>query len=383
MGGSELIKVPFNRFFHRDEEIEFAVRALKSGVTAGNGPLGKQVETLLSQRLDNAPTLLFSSCTHALEAAALLLDLQPGDEVILASYNFVSSANAFALRGAQLRWAEISPTSLCLSLENIERAIGPRTKAVCVVNYNGAGQELAAIREFLDERGIWLVEDNAHGFGGEASGKPLGTFGHVSVTSFHQTKNISSGEGGALTLNARELLPRAEIIRDKGTDRQEMTRGRTDKYLWQNLGSSWVLSDVLAGLLIPQLEKLDQILEGRRSIWWRYWNELTRWAERYEVQIPPDPMELENTGHVFWMILPSQGARDRLIRHLALNGVNAPFHYQSLHLSPYALSRSWPGAFLPESDRASGQLIRLPLFRGLTPDQQSKVIEHVLEFTST
>ena len=283
------IRIPFNRSSLVGNEQTYIAQAMKIGQIAGDQTFGRKCEGVLSQCLGGSRTLLTTSCTHALEMAALLLGLGPGDEVIVPSFTFVSTANAFALRGARPVFADVRPHDLNIDPESVERLVGPNTRAIVVVHYAGVSCEMESILTIARGHGIPVVEDNAHGLLGTWQGRPLGSFGCLATQSFHETKNFTCGEGGALVVNERGLVERAEILREKGTDRSRFFRGQVDKYTWVDLGSSWVISDVLAAFLFAQLERREEIQAQRRMLWTRYDRELASWAARQGVRTPVVP----------------------------------------------------------------------------------------------
>lgn len=374
-------RIPFNRVFHSDEEIQFSSSVIRSGQTAGNGTVCRQIETELETTHPGSKVLLTTSCTHSLELAALLIDTQPGDEIIVPSFGFVSVANAFILRGARVVFADVEPLSLCIDIRDVHSKINERTSAICHINYNGSGPGLSALRDLADSEGLWLIEDNAHGLFGTIDGRPASTYGHLAVTSFHQTKNFSCGEGGAIFLNSPLLGQRAEILREKGTDRSRFFRGEVDKYTWQDVGSSWVLSEVQAGLLWPQLENRSAIIADRRTVWDRYRAELEDWSISVNAFLPSPNLEVENTGHVFWIIFESIEKTTDFISHMQRRGIAAVVHYQSLHTSPYFLGKS-KRIHLPVSEMASDCLVRLPIFRGISRADVDAVIDAARSFES-
>jgi len=324
--------------------------------------------------------LLTTSCTHALEMCALLLELQPGDEVIVPSFTFVTTANAFALRGAKLVFADIRPDTLNIDPGCIAALITARTKAIVVVHYAGVGCDLAAILPLAREAGIRVIEDNAHGLFGKYRGRFLGTFGCLATQSFHETKNITCGEGGALLVNDAEFNEAAEIIREKGTNRSRFLRGQVDKYTWVGLGSSYVMSDLLAAFLFAQIEAREQIVATRRRIWNAYREGLEGWARELGVQIPFVPEECEQTYHMFYLLLPSLDERQALIAHLREKGILAVFHYQSLHLSPAGREFGGREGQCPVTESVSDRLLRLPFYNDLSESDQARVIQGVLDF---
>jgi dTDP-4-amino-4,6-dideoxygalactose transaminase len=373
-------EIVFSKFGHSSAEIDAVVEVLRTGATAGGGAITKTVEEKLTDLHLGSPTLALSSCTHGLEMSMMLANVRAGDEVILPSFAFPSLANVILLRNATPRFVDVDPITLNIEASEVADSINERTKAIVFINYNGVGTELVQLRELADDRGLWLIEDNAHGLGGSYQSKTLGTFGHLSVTSFHQTKNISSGEGGAIVLNSRELRERAEVLRDKGTNRSEFLAGNVDKYSWQDLGSSWVLSDVLSALLISQLDRLPEILEQRRKMWSDYFEHLRDWADAHGVRMPPDPTEHSNTGHVFFLRFPSRAIRDRFIGYSKERKIVTPFHYQPLHKSRFGLQQGLGSATLPVSVQAGETLVRLPLHRDLSSEDVGRVIETVTGF---
>jgi dTDP-4-amino-4,6-dideoxygalactose transaminase len=310
--------------------------------------------------------------------AALLLNLNPGDEVIVPSFTFVSTASAFALFGATPVFVDSDDATLNIDPLLIERAITSKTRAICVVHYGGVACDMVRILEIAHQHNLVVVEDNAHGLFAKYQGKYLGTFGSLATQSFHETKNLTCGEGGALLINDRSLIERAEILRDKGTDRSKFLRGQVDKYTWVDIGSSWIMSDMLAAVLYGQLERNDEIQSQRMAIWNRYALELAEWATRHGVRTPHVPFDCEHTGHVFHLRFTEGQIRDRFIAHLREREISAVFHYQPLHLSHVGMKYGGFAGQCPVSEKAGDCLVRLPLFNSLTTDEQSRVIEAVL-----
>jgi dTDP-4-amino-4,6-dideoxygalactose transaminase len=372
--------IPFNRACFDGNELAYLAEAVENGHVSGNGPFTAQAESLLEAIHKSGRTLLTTSCTHALELAARLLDLQPGDEVIIPSFTFVSTAAAFMLHGAKPVFVDVDEKTLNLNLENVEAAITSRTRAICAVHYAGVGAQPDTLREIADRYQLVLIEDNAHGLSGEWHGKPLGTFGHLSTLSFHETKNITCGEGGALHINDDRLVERAEILREKGTDRSKFLRGQVDKYTWVDLGSSWVMSDLLAGVLCGQLERFDDIQARRNWIWDRYRNDLSVWAKSYGVRLPQIPPAAKHTSHMFHLRFHSVETRSSFIEHLRSRDISAVFHYQSLHLSKIGRGLGGRPGDCPVAEDASNTLVRLPLHLGLTDHDLSRVVETILDF---
>lgn len=372
--------IPFNRPYFSGREIEFIQQALDSWQISGDGPFTKKCHDLLERRLGLSKALLTTSCTHALEMAALLLDIQPGDEVIVPSFTFVSTINAFVLRGARPVFIDIRPDTLNLDESHLERLITPRTRAIVAVHYAGVGCEMDTILQVAQRHGVPVIEDNAHGLLGKYRGKYLGTFGCLATLSFHETKNFTSGEGGALLINDPQFIERAEIIREKGTDRTRFFRGQVDKYTWVDVGSSYLLSDILAAFLYAQLEA-GELIQSRRKRIWEYYNaQLRDWATNCGVQLPFVPAHCEQPYHMFHLLLGSQEERQALIRHLNSHQVNAIFHYQPLHIS--SMGRRFGGreGDCPVAEAAGDRLLRLPFYNDLTELDQAHVVAAVKEF---
>lgn len=311
--------------------------------------------------------------------AARLLELQPGDEVIVPSYTFVSTASAFFWNGARPIFADIRPDTLNIDPESVEARITDRTKAICIVHNGGVGAEPTRFVEIAERHGVALIEDNAHGLGGKYQGSSLGSFGDLSTLSFHETKNITCGEGGALVVNRPDLVERARILRDKGTNRWAYLDGQVDKYTWLDIGSSWALSDLLAAILVGQLERRDLIQSRRMHIWDAYMRDLSPWAKDANIQLLKVPEGVEHTALLFYLRLPNISERNRFISDLARRGVNVVFRYQALHDSP--AGRAFGNtADCPVSMSVSETLVRLPLFVGMTESEQNQVIDAVQSF---
>jgi len=311
---------------------------------------------------------------------ALLLRLGPGDEVVVPSFTFVSTANAFALHGARPVFADVRPDTLNLDPDDVARKVTSRTKAIVAVHYAGIGCDMERLLELGARLGIPVVEDNAHGLFGRWNGRPLGSFGCLSTQSFHETKNFTCGEGGALIVGDESLVERAEILREKGTDRSRFFRGLVDKYSWVDLGSSWVMSDLLAAFLLGQLEQRERVQARRKEIWERYDAGLRPWAAAHGVRTPVVPAGAEQAFHLYYLLLPTPEDRDLLLTHLRARGILAVFHYLPLHLSE--MGRRFGGApgDCPVTEDVAGRLARLPFFFSLTPREQSDVIEAVTSF---
>jgi dTDP-4-amino-4,6-dideoxygalactose transaminase len=314
--------------------------------------------------------------------AAILLDLEPGDEVVMPSFTFVSTANAFALRGARPVFADVRPDTLNIDEGSLSERISSRTKAIVVVHYAGVGCEMDEIGKIARDAGVPVIEDNAHGLMGSYRGQPLGTFGAMATQSFHETKNLTCGKGGALLLNDPALLDRARIVREKGTNRTQFLQGEVDKYTWVDLGSSYLPSDLLSAFLLCQLEERAKIQEMRGAIWDRYAENLTAWSTKEGVQLPTVPEGVEHTSHLFYMLLPTAADRTRFIEHLAERGIHAVFHYIPLNLSSKGRELGGVPGECPVAEDVSTRLVRLPFFTGLTETNQAYVIDMIEEFKS-
>lgn len=372
--------IPFNRPYVGGSTRQYLLEALDSGHLAGDGEFTRRSRALLESCTGTPRVLITTSCTHALEMAALLLDIAPGDEVILPTFTFVSTANAFVLRGATPRFLDIRPDTLNLDERLLDDAITDRSRVIVPVHYAGVGCEMDAILRVASSRPkLAVVEDNAHGLFGTYRGRQLGTFGALATLSFHETKNLSCGEGGALIVNDPELAERAEIIREKGTNRGRFFRGLVDKYTWVDVGSSYLPSELLASVLLAQLEARDLIQQTRRRIWERYARDLAGWAAERGVRLPVVPHHCGQAWHLFYLLLPSLKTRQRLIAHLKARDISAVFHYVPLHLSEMGRRLGGTEGLCPVAENLSERLLRLPLFVDLEPEQD-RVIEALLEF---
>ncbi len=355
-------------------------RAIASGHLSGDGDFTRACHAYLERSLGIPAALLTTSCTHALEMAAILLNIAPGDEVIVSSFTFVSTANAFVLRGARPVFADIRPDTLNLDESRLESLVTPRTRAILAMHYAGVGCEMDSILKIAGNRGVVVVEDNAHGLFGRYKGKYLGTFGCLATQSFHETKNFSCGEGGALLINDPRYTERAEVIREKGTYRTRFFRGEVNKYTWVDVGSSYLPSDLLAAFLLAQLEARDQIQARRKRLWERYAEGLLDWADDRGVRLPFVPGDREQPFHLFYLILPSRESRQGLIAHLKERGILAVFHYLPLHLSEMGRSFGALPGDCPVTEDVSDRLLRLPFFNDLTEEEQARVMDAIREF---
>jgi dTDP-4-amino-4,6-dideoxygalactose transaminase len=374
------IQIPFNKPYTTGQEFAYIKESIERGHISGDGHFTKQVHHLLEQDLGIQKALLTTSCTHALEMSALLLDIQAGDEVICPDFTFVSTINAFVLRGAKPVFVDVRTDTLNLDETLLEAAITPRTKAILVVHYGGVGCEMDAILAIADRHHIPVVEDNAHGLYARYKGKLLGTMGVMATQSFHETKNFQCGEGGALLINAPDYAERAEIIREKGTNRSRFFRGQVDKYTWVDVGSSYLPSDMLAAFLLAQLEARDDIQARRQRLWDRYDAELGAWADDHDVQLPTVPAHCEQAYHVFYVVMPSLASRQNLIAYLKGQGILSVFHYLPLHLSDMGRGYGGEAGDCPVTERLGECLLRLPFFNGMTEGEQVRVIEAMQQF---
>lgn len=353
--------VPFNKPYLHGRELVYIAQAVASGKISGDGIFTKKCHDFFERRFGFGKALLTTSCTDALEMSALLLNVKPGDEVIVPSFTFVSSANAFALRGAKIVFADSEQNNPNIDADQLESLITPKTRAIVVVHYAGVACDMDKVMAIANRHGIAVVEDAAQAIDSYYKGRPLGSIGQFGTFSFHETKNIIAGEGGMLTVNGGQYADRAEIIREKGTNRSSFFRGEVDKYGWVEVGSSFLPSDIIAAYLYAQLENIDVIQLRRKVIWTQYWNYLSSELPRFGIQLPNVPEWATNNAHMFYLVCRDLPQRTALIAALKEAGVLAVFHYLSLHSSPYFQSRHH-GRTLPNSDRFSDCLVRLPLY---------------------
>ncbi|WP_433172132.1 dTDP-4-amino-4,6-dideoxygalactose transaminase [Actinoallomurus sp. CA-150999] len=377
----ETTVIPFNRPYVAGAEQEYLVRAMAGGALEGDGPFTRRANALIAELIGASSALLTTSCTHALEMSALLLGIAPGDEVVMPSFTFTSTATAFALRGAVPVFADCRPDTLNLDERRVEAAITERTRAIVVMHYAGVACEMDAIMAIAERYGLAVVEDNAHGLCARYRGRPLGSFGAMATQSFHATKNVQCGEGGALVLNDPGLVERAEIIREKGTNRAQFFRGMVDKYRWIDIGSSYLPSDLLAAFLVAQLEAIDDIQARRHRVWAAYDEGVADWAKRREVRRPTVPVDRDHPAHLYYLLLPDLAHRQAFLRHLGERGVRAAFHYQPLHTTPGGLryGRAAPGG-CPVTEDAADRLVRLPLFAAMSDDELRRIIDAVISY---
>ncbi len=372
--------VEFNRPVTVGKENEYMAQAIASAKLSGDGQFTRKVSELLEQLLGVPKVLLTTSCTHALEMFAFLLDIQPGDEVIVPSFTFVSTVNAFVLRGARPVFADVRHDTLNLDESRLEALVTPRTKAIIPVHYAGVGCEMDIILEIAKRHEFAVAEDNAHGLFGKYKGHYLGTFGVLASQSFHETKNFTCGEGGAVLIKDPGLVERAEILREKGTNRSRFFRGQVDKYTWVDVGSSYLPSDLLAAFLLAQLEQREKIQSHRQKVWNFYQENLKDWATSHGVQLPFVPSHCEQAFHMFYLLMPNLDLRQGLIRHLRQRGIESVFHYLPLHLSEMGRRFGGKPGDCPVTERASDQLVRLPFHNAIIEEDLVRTVEAIRDY---
>lgn len=371
--------IPFNKPFLHGRELVYIAQAVASGKISGDGLFTKKCHSFFEGRFGFPKVLLTTSCTDALEMCAILLNLKEGDEVIVPSFTFVSTANAFVLRGAKIVFADSSHANPNIDPNKLDSLITPRTKAIVVVHYAGIACDMEKIEKITKHHGIYLIEDAAQAIDSFHNGRPLGSIGAMSTFSFHETKNIIAGEGGLLAINQDGFAERAEIIREKGTNRSSFFRGETDKYGWVDIGSSFLPSDIVSAYLYAQLENIDLIQNRRKYIWNKYHEAFIDKLPQMGVQLPLIPEWATNNAHMYYLITSSLQERSKLIEWLRCRGIHAVFHYLSLHSSPY-FNKFHDGRELSNSDRFSECLVRLPLFFELTDAEVEFITDSVLGF---
>lgn len=374
--------IPFNKPFLTGKETEYIQQAVASGKISGDGLFTKKCHQFFEEKFGFQKVLLTTSCTDALEMAAILINIQPGDEVIIPSYTFVSTCNAFVLRGAKIVFADSNPDNPNIDVSKIESLITPRTKAIVPVHYAGIACDMDAIMSLANKYNLYVVEDAAQAIdsyytGADGARRPLGSIGHLAAFSFHETKNIISGEGGMLAINDPQFAHRAEIIREKGTNRSSFFRGEVDKYGWVDIGSSFLPSEIIAAFLFAQLENLEAIQLKRKAIWEKYWNGLQLEAQKKGFSLPFIPDYATNNGHMFYLVFDKAEDRTKAIAQCKANDIFPVFHYLSLHKSPYHNDTL---NHLPNSDRYTDTLLRLPFFYEMTDDEINSVIQNLLSY---
>lgn len=371
------VNIPFNRPYMTGKELWYIAQAHANGHLAGDGSFTKKCQTWLETRTGARKALLTHSCTAALEMAAILADLQPGDEVIMPSFTFVSTANAFVLRGAIPVFVDIRPDTLNLDETKIEAAITERTKTIVPVHYAGVGCDMDTIMEIAHRYNLLVIEDAAQGIMSTYKNRPLGSIGHLGTLSFHETKNIISGEGGALLINDSELIQRAEIIREKGTNRSQFFRGQVDKYTWVDIGSSYLPGELIAAFLWAQMEEADAITQRRLTLWNGYHQKLESLEKAGKLRRPVIPEECAHNAHMYYLLLPDLKSRTTFIADLKERGINAVFHYVPLHSAPAGQRFGRVPGAMTHTENLAERLVRLPLWLGLE-EQQTTVIECIL-----
>lgn len=354
--------IPFNKPFKINKEFEYIKDAIKKGVLRGDGFYTKKCHGFLEQLLGCEKALLTHSCTAALEMCAILLDLKQGDEIIMPSYTFVSTANAFVLRGAVPVFVDIRPDTLNIDESLIEAAITPKTKAICVVHYAGLACEMDKILAIAKKHNLSVIEDSAQGLGSFYNGKPLGAIGDMGCFSFHETKNVISGEGGALIINNEKFVERAEVIREKGTNRSKFFRGEVDKYTWVDIGSSFLPSDLIAAFLYSQLENMDKINKKRMEIWKFYHNLFEKYEEQGLVKRPFIPSNCSHNAHMYYILFDNLEKRTKFINYMKQNKINPVFHYIPLHSSPAGKKYGRKSGSLNITNKISDTILRLPMY---------------------
>ncbi|WP_323756881.1 dTDP-4-amino-4,6-dideoxygalactose transaminase [Roseivirga sp.] len=373
--------IPFNKPYLTGKEAHYTYQAVNSGKISGNGIYTQKCHEFFENRFGFAKCLLTTSCTDALEMAAILLDIKAGDEVIMPSYTFVSTANAFVLRGAKIIFCDSRTDHPGMDESQIEKLITSRTRAIVVVHYAGVACDMDIVMGIADRYQLFVVEDAAQAIDSYYKNKPLGGIGHLAAFSFHETKNIISGEGGMLVVNAPEFQERAEVIWEKGTNRSAFFRGEVDKYNWVDIGSSFLPSEIISAFLYAQLENLKDIQNRRKQHWNQYKRELSG-ANLNEIQLPHLPSYASNNAHMFYLVCENGQLRDELIKFLKNSGVYAVFHYLSLHKSPFYSSK-YDGNDLPEADKYSDNVVRLPLYYELKVNQITKITQLIIQFCNS
>ena len=373
------INIPFNKPFLTGKELEYIKQAVETGKISGDGMFTKKCHAFFEKKLGIKKALLTTSCTDALEMAAMLIDTQPGDEIIMPAYTFVSTANAFVLRGARIVFADSGNENPNIDVSTIEPLINERTKAIVPVHYAGIACDMDEIMRLAEKYNLFVIEDAAQGIDSFYKGKALGAIGHLAAFSFHETKNVISGEGGMLAINDDRFAQRAEIIREKGTNRSQFFRGEVDKYGWVDIGSSFLPSEIIAAFLYAQIENLEVIQDKRKKLWQQYWDNLNPYARQYNFELPFIPDYATNNAHMFYLVCGNPDQRTGIICRLKEKGVLSVFHYLSLHTSSY-YSTKHDGRTLKESDRYTDCLVRLPMYYELELDQVDKISDTIIKF---
>lgn len=373
-------RIPFNRPFLVGKELFYIAQSVLSGHTAGDGEFTKKCQALMEEKFEATKILLTHSCTAALEMAAILCEVGPRDEVILPSFTFVSTANAFYLRGAKLVFVDIQKDTLNIDVTQIEDAVTDRTKVIVPVHYAGIGCEMDTIMDIANRYNLYVVEDAAQGVNAKYNNKYLGTIGDIGTYSFHETKNYICGEGGAIVINNERFVERAEIIREKGTNRSKFFRGEVDKYTWVDIGSSFLPSDILAAFLYAQLENMEAINKRRGELFDYYYKALIPLVNDGKLRLPYVSSECESNSHLFYIVLADENTRNALMDYLKSKGILAVFHYLPLHLSQVGRSMGYTEGQLPVTESVSGRLLRLPFYHEMKQKEQAEVVDVIKDF---
>ena len=373
-------RIPFNKPFLAGKELYYIAQSVLSGHTAGDGTFTKKCQTFMEDKFAANKILLTHSCTAALEMAAILCGIQPGDEVIIPSFTFVSTANAFYTRGARPVFVDIQNNSLSIDVDQIEDAITERTRVIVPVHYAGVGCKMNTIMDIAKRHKLYVVEDAAQGVNAKYNNTYLGTIGDIGTYSFHETKNYICGEGGAIVINNEKFIERADIIREKGTNRSKFIQGEVDKYTWVDIGSSYLPSDLLAAFLYAQLENMDSISKRRCELYKYYYKELIPLANDGKLRLPYISSECESNSHMFYIVLNDENARNALMDHLKCRGILAVFHYLPLHLSKIGRSIGYTDGQLPITEAMSGRLLRLPFYYELKQEEQDEIVAAIKDF---
>ena len=373
-------KIPFNRPSFTGKELDYINEAVSGWHISGDGVFTKKCHELLEEKFNARKVLLTTSCTHALELASILLNLKTGDEIIVPSYTFVSTVNAFVLRGARPVFVDIRKDTKNINEDLIEEKITKNTKAIFIVHYASVGCNMSKIMEIANRHNLFVVEDAAQGVNAKYNDKYLGTIGDFGCYSFHETKNFMCGEGGAIVINNEKFIERAEIVREKGTDRSKFARGEVDKYTWQDIGSSYLPSDVLAAFLFAQLENMDEINLKRQTIYYRYLDVLDEFARNGRIELPFIPSECKSNYHTFYVLLENEPDRNSLIKHLQEYNITSVFHYLPLHISPMGFKLGYRAGQLPITEDVSRRLLRLPFYNDMSHEEQDYVISEVKNY---
>jgi dTDP-4-amino-4,6-dideoxygalactose transaminase len=374
------MKIPFHRPLYDQQDEQALLSSFRSGKIVGDGEQTTRASTRLAALLKVPHVLLTPSCSHALELALLTLRLQPGDEIIVPSFTFVSSTNCVLRAGGRVVFADITSDTLTLDPADVARKITPRTRAIMPVVYAGVSADMDALSKLTGGRGIEIIEDAAQGLGASYQNRPVGTVGAMGCFSFHETKNVSTGEGGAFITTSNQYMTLAEILREKGTNRKQFMQGLVDKYTWVDVGSSYLPPDLTGALLCSQLDKMEAIQRRREEIYLRYMNELAPLCERGSITLPTIPAGVQSNYHIFWLLLKDERTRNRAISFFRERGIGAAFHYLPLHLSPVGRTLGGSPGDCPVTESVSERLLRLPIYPSLTADEQSRVIAALLEF---